>query len=68
MLSPARRTLRARIAAQARHHRHASTDTRRAYKALVAEEYLLALVTDEPRLTDDQRRRLARILTDGGPA
>lgn len=66
-MSPERRRLRARIAGNS--HSDSTTDTtglRAEYKAMSAEEYIKTLVDSAPPLTDDQRRRLAAILTPTG--
>lgn len=62
---------RAVIAAKQRHHPDADlTEDRRALRAARAEDYIRKLVDEAPRLSDEQRSRLAVILRDsaGGAA
>lgn len=67
-MSPERRRLRARIARASRGDQ-ASTENpaelRRELKAVNAAEYIRRLVDTAPPLTDEERRRLAAILTPG---
>ncbi len=54
---------RARIAATKRHHPDVDTsDLERELRAAKAEDYLRRLVADGPRLTDEQKARLAVLL------
>lgn len=61
---PRVRSISARIAAVERHHPDADhSELRRDLRAARAEEYVERLVAEgEPRLTAEQRARLARIL------
>jgi hypothetical protein len=70
MASPAEvRRLRARAAAQTRHHPdqpELAADARRALKVVRAERFVRRLVDEPPALTAEERRRLAGLLT--GPS
>jgi hypothetical protein len=60
---------RARHAALTRHRSPddpAVVESRQALTLVNAEDYVRRLVDQAPPLTDDQRRRLAAILTGGG--
>lgn len=66
MLSPERRTLRARKGGKLRHDPCADvTELDREIRALGAEEYIRELVNAAPPLTAEQRARLAALLAPG---
>lgn len=75
MLSEESRKARARlataVAAAQREGRDEEADElirerRRDYRYHAATDYIRQVVDSAPPLTDDQRRHLARLLTDGG--
>jgi hypothetical protein len=65
-MTPEHRRRRARAAALSRHHPEQATDDRRQLKADAAERYVRELVDQWPPLSDEQRARIAALLTDQG--
>ena len=66
-ISPAQSKLRARIAATKRHHPDADTSELTAeLRTATAAEYIRRLVDAAPPLSEEQRARLAALLTNGG--
>lgn len=61
------RTIQARLAAESRYRPHSDlTGLRRDHAAAKLEEYVSRVVAAAPPLTDEQRHRIARLLTPAG--